>query len=233
MSAQKKFHLGTGRRKTAVARVRVTEGSGKVVVNHRPLEQFFTEDKDRTAVSGPLSLLDMRNRLDAFINVRGGGITGQAGAASQGVARALKAMFGETEPAAPPPGAHGQPAPAAGGIGQKPRDSGHPTRDCRRKERKKRPRRPPRSSSRSAGNKRHGRRRGRSRAIAGRCGLLPSSCDVFDASHPHWFLHRVFTAARSPQNWSVTGRGRPRGDRRRTPRPRPHVQVQHARVRWP
>jgi small subunit ribosomal protein S9 len=136
MSAQKKFHLGTGRRKTAVARVRVTEGTGKVVVNDRPIDQFFTEDKDRGAVTGPLALLDMRNRLDVFINVRGGGITGQAGAASQGVARALKAMFGENEPA-PAVGADGQPAPAEGGIGKKLRDSGYLTRDSRMKERKK------------------------------------------------------------------------------------------------
>src|SRR4051812_49636362 len=135
MSAQKKFHLGTGRRKTAVARVRVTEGTGKVVVNDRPIEQFFTEQKDRGAVTGPLALLDMRNRLDVFINVRGGGITGQAGAASQGVARALKGMFGETEPAAPPAGVDGQPAPAEGGIGKKLRDSGYLTRDSRMKER--------------------------------------------------------------------------------------------------
>ena len=137
MSAQKKFHLGTGRRKTAVARVRVTEGSGKVVVNDRPLDQFFTEEKDRGAVTGPLALLDMRNRLDVFINVRGGGITGQAGAASQGVARALKTMFGESEPAPAAAGADGQPAPAEGGIGKKLRDSGYLTRDSRMKERKK------------------------------------------------------------------------------------------------
>jgi small subunit ribosomal protein S9 len=137
MSAQKKFHLGTGRRKTSVARVRVTEGTGKVVVNDRPLDQFFTEDKDRGAVTGPLALLDMRNRLDVFINVRGGGITGQAGAASQGVARALKSMFGETEPETPPAAADGQPAPAEGGIGKKLRDSGYLTRDSRMKERKK------------------------------------------------------------------------------------------------
>ena len=137
MSAQKKFHLGTGRRKTAVARVRVAEGNGKIVVNDRPFDQFFTEDKDRAAVAGPLSLLVMRNRLDVFINVRGGGITGQAGAASQGVARALKAMFGEAEPAAPAPTADGQPAPAEGGIGKKLRDSGYLTRDSRMKERKK------------------------------------------------------------------------------------------------
>lgn len=135
MSAQKKFHLGTGRRKTAVARVRVAEGTGKIVVNDRPLDQFFTEEKDRAAVSGPLSLLDMRNRLDVFINVRGGGITGQAGAACQGVARALKTMFGEAEPAEPAPAADGQPA--EGGIGKKLRDSGYLTRDSRMKERKK------------------------------------------------------------------------------------------------
>src|SRR6478752_3528725 len=110
MSAQKKFHLGTGRRKTSVARVRVTEGNGKIVINERPLDQFFTEEKDRAAVSGPLALLDMRNWLDVFINIRGGGITGQAGAASQGVARALKTMFGADEPAAPAPTADGQPA---------------------------------------------------------------------------------------------------------------------------
>jgi len=139
MSAQKKFHLGTGRRKTAVARVRVTEGSGKVVVNDRPLEQFFSEDKDRAAVTGPLALLDMRNRLDVFINVRGGGITGQAGAASQGVARALKIMFGLTsEPEPAPTSADGQPAaPAEGSMSKKLRDSGYLTRDSRMKERKK------------------------------------------------------------------------------------------------
>jgi small subunit ribosomal protein S9 len=139
MSAQKKFHLGTGRRKTAVARVRVTEGTGKVVVNDRPIEQFFTEQKDRGAVTGPLALLDMRNRLDVFINVRGGGITGQAGAASQGVARALKIMFGLNEPEpTPAPGVDGQPAaPAEGGMGKKLRDSGYLTRDSRMKERKK------------------------------------------------------------------------------------------------
>src|SRR5215210_545309 len=125
MSAQKKFHLGTGRRKTAVARVRVAEGTGKVVVNDRPLDQFFSEDKDRAAVTGPLALLDMRNRLDVFINVRGGGITGQAGA------RALKTMFGLTsEPEPAPPGVDGQPAaPAEGGMSKKLRDSGYLTRD--------------------------------------------------------------------------------------------------------
>jgi len=63
----KKFHLGTGRRKSSVARVRVAEGSGKILVNDRPYDQFFTEEKDRGAVVGPLILLDMRNRLDVFV----------------------------------------------------------------------------------------------------------------------------------------------------------------------
>src|SRR5436853_529240 len=107
MSAAKKFHLGTGRRKSSVARVRVTEGSGKIIINDRPYDQFFTEEKDRGAVSGPLTLLDMRNRLDVFVNVRGGGITGQAGATCQGLARALKTMFGGEPDPVP---VEGQPA---------------------------------------------------------------------------------------------------------------------------
>jgi len=141
MSAMKKFHLGTGRRKSSVARVRMAEGSGKILINDRPLEQFFTEEKDRSAVTGPLALLDMRNRLDVFVNVRGGGITGQAGATCQGVARALKVMFGLTSgvPEAVPPGPDGQPAPATpeSDMSKKLRDSGYLTRDSRMKERKK------------------------------------------------------------------------------------------------
>lgn len=140
MSAPKKFHLGTGRRKTSVARVRITEGSGKVIINDRPLNDFFPEEKDRAAVTGPLALLDMQNRLDVFVNVRGGGQSGQAGAACQGVARALKDMFGEEIAATPAPTVNedGTAAPAAeGGIGKKLRDSGFLTRDSRMKERKK------------------------------------------------------------------------------------------------
>ena len=133
MSALKKFHLGTGRRKSSVARVRVTEGTGKIVINDRPYDQFFSEEKDRAAVTGALSLLDLRNRLDVFVNVRGGGITGQAGATLQGVARALKSMFAEKDPT---PAADGAET-AEGGIAKKLRDSGFLTRDSRMKERKK------------------------------------------------------------------------------------------------
>src|SRR5262245_15380544 len=123
--------MGTGRRKTAVARVRLAEGSGQIAINNRPLEDYFTEDKDRSAVVGPLEVTEMRNRLDLSVTVSGGGFTGQAGAISQGVARALKTMFGpQTEPTE-----DGQEA--GGGMAKKLRDSGFLTRDGRMKERKK------------------------------------------------------------------------------------------------
>jgi small subunit ribosomal protein S9 len=133
-AAKKHFHWGTGRRKTAVARVRMADGTGKIVINDRTLEGYFTEDKDRAAVVAPLLVTEMRGRLDVFVNVHGGGFTGQAGAICQGIARALKGMFGP----APAPGAE---APAegeaGGGMDKKLRDSGHLTRDSRMKERKK------------------------------------------------------------------------------------------------
>src|ERR1700722_9114652 len=115
-ATKKKFYLGTGRRKTSVARVRIAEGTGKIAINKRSLEGFFTEDKDRNAVLGPLLLTEMRNRLDVFVRVHGGGYSGQAGAISQGLARALKDMFGQIpgEPApAPPPTADGEAVPPA------------------------------------------------------------------------------------------------------------------------
>ena len=95
MAEKKKvtYYLGTGRRKTSVARVRVSEGKGQVVINDRPLDEFFTEEKDRAAVLGPLVVTEQTNRLDVHVRVNGGGITGQAGAISQGLARAVKTMF--------------------------------------------------------------------------------------------------------------------------------------------
>jgi small subunit ribosomal protein S9 len=89
----KTFYLGTGRRKTSVARVRVSEGKGQIAINGRPLDNYFTEDKDRAAVLGPVTVTDLVTRLDIAVNVKGGGITGQAGAVCQGIARALKTMF--------------------------------------------------------------------------------------------------------------------------------------------
>jgi small subunit ribosomal protein S9 len=124
-----KYYLGTGRRKTSVARIRLSEGGGKLSINDRPLEQYFTEAKDRNAVLGPLNLTEMRNRLDVTIKVHGGGFTGQAGAISQGMARALKDMFSSA--------AGDSPESQAGGMVKKLRDSGYLTRDGRMKERKK------------------------------------------------------------------------------------------------
>jgi small subunit ribosomal protein S9 len=89
----KTFYLGTGRRKSAVARVRVSEGKGAVLINGRPLERYFSEDKDRAAVMGPLVATDLGNRLDVTVKVHGGGITGQADAIKQGIARSIKVMF--------------------------------------------------------------------------------------------------------------------------------------------
>ncbi len=130
--AKRKYHLGTGRRKTAVARVRLFDGTGQITINGRPLEVFFTEDKDRSAVVGPLAITEMRNRLDMIVNVRGGGITGQAGAICQGAARALKSVFGIGEKKA-----ETETAEAGGGMEKILRDSGYLTRDGRMKERKK------------------------------------------------------------------------------------------------
>jgi small subunit ribosomal protein S9 len=128
--AKKSFYLGTGRRKTAVARVRMTEGTGQLLINGRPLDEYFTEDKDRSAVVGPLEITEMRNRVDVFVSVEGGGFTGQGGAISQGVARALKGMFGLSDKSA-------EEQDATSGMAKKLRDSGYLTRDGRMKERKK------------------------------------------------------------------------------------------------
>ena len=137
VKAKKQQYLGTGRRKTAVARVRLSEGTGQITINGRTVEQYFTEDKDRTAVYGPLDLTDMRKRLNVRVMVNGGGFTGQAGAVSQGIARALKDMFGLTTEAPPADGQAAGQEGGAGGMAKKIRDSGYLTRDGRMKERKK------------------------------------------------------------------------------------------------
>ena len=126
-----------------MARVRIFEAApGKISINARSLENFFTEPKDRNAVTGPLALCDLLNRIDVIATVQGGGITGQSGAICQGLARALKEMFGHAEPTpAPAPvpaeGAAAVEAPTPGGFVKKLRDSDYLTRDDRMKERKK------------------------------------------------------------------------------------------------
>ncbi len=81
--------LGTGRRKTSVARVRIRPGSGKLLINERELENYFPIQQDRNAVVAPLEHCGVRGSVDIVIRVHGGGGTGQAGACMQGIARAL------------------------------------------------------------------------------------------------------------------------------------------------
>ena len=84
------FWWGTGRRKTAVARVRLKAGSGKFVVNGKEVDVYFTETRDQNDVASPLTLTKTAGNIDVFVNVRGGGYMGQAGAIKLGVSRALK-----------------------------------------------------------------------------------------------------------------------------------------------
>ena len=83
------IHYATGRRKSSAARVYLTTGSGKIVVNDRPLDNFFGRETARMVVRQPLETVDMLNRVDVKVSVTGGGTTGQAGAIRHGIARAL------------------------------------------------------------------------------------------------------------------------------------------------
>ena len=80
---------GTGRRKSARARVYMTSGSGEIVVNNRPLDQYFGRETARMIVRQPLNLVEMSDKFDLKISVKGGGGSGQAGAIRHGVTRAL------------------------------------------------------------------------------------------------------------------------------------------------
>lgn len=80
--------LGTGRRKSSVARVRLISGTGKVIVNGKPLEEYFGDGFMRLTVNQPFALLNLES-FDALVTVNGGGLTGQAGAIRHGIARAL------------------------------------------------------------------------------------------------------------------------------------------------
>ncbi|HEY9111176.1 MAG TPA: 30S ribosomal protein S9 [Rhodanobacteraceae bacterium] len=80
---------GTGRRKTSAARVFLRKGNGQILVNGKPLDQFFGRETSRMIVRQPLELTQMADKFDIKVNVAGGGITGQAGAIRLGIARAL------------------------------------------------------------------------------------------------------------------------------------------------
>jgi small subunit ribosomal protein S9 len=83
------YNYGTGRRKTSAARVFLSNGSGKISVNAKSLEDFFGRETSRMVVRQPLEVADMTDKLDVKVTVRGGGNSGQAGAIRHGIARAL------------------------------------------------------------------------------------------------------------------------------------------------
>lgn len=87
MAVQQNY--GTGRRKSAVARVYIQPGKGDIVVNGKPVDQFFSRETGRMIVRQPLELTDNLNRFDIKVNVDGGGESGQAGAVRHGITRAL------------------------------------------------------------------------------------------------------------------------------------------------
>lgn len=115
--AKPSYVWGVGRRKTAVARVRICPGTGKIEVNGRTINDHFTTERDRKAIFGPLEVTNTGGKMDVFVNASGGGLTGQAGALILGLARALAKYDPSLEPAL--------------------RNQGFLTRDSRMKERKK------------------------------------------------------------------------------------------------
>lgn len=82
-------YTAVGRRKTSVARVYLRPGSGKVVVNKRPIEEYFQLDFRRTLITRPMDVTETQSQFDVVVNAKGGGITGQAAATQLGIARAL------------------------------------------------------------------------------------------------------------------------------------------------
>ncbi|MGY3944518.1 MULTISPECIES: 30S ribosomal protein S9 [Aeromonas] len=110
-------YYGTGRRKSSTARVFIKAGSGKIIINQRSLEQYFGRPTARMVVRQPLELVEMTEKLDLYITVNGGGISGQAGAIRHGITRALM-QYDET-------------------LRGELRKAGFVTRDARKVERKK------------------------------------------------------------------------------------------------
>lgn len=89
-AAKTDYIWGTGRRKSAIARVRIRPGQGKFSINKRELNDYFTQEQDRRAILAPLKAVEAEKAFDVFANVKGGGPSGQAGAVVLGIARALK-----------------------------------------------------------------------------------------------------------------------------------------------
>jgi small subunit ribosomal protein S9 len=96
--AQKAYTWGTGRRKTAVARVRIREGTGQFIINGLDCDEYFTLEVERMDVREPMKLTEMAGRIDVFVNVKGSGKLSQSGAVRLGLARALKDYRPDLEP---------------------------------------------------------------------------------------------------------------------------------------
>ncbi len=110
-------YTATGRRKTAVARVRVTDGKGDIIVNTRPVDEYFGRKTLQMLIDQPLELCEVKGDYDVLVNVQGGGLSGQAGAIRHGLSRSLEKVNEEFRP--------------------KLKKAGFLTRDARVKERKK------------------------------------------------------------------------------------------------
>ena len=117
MATGEQFYYGTGRRKSSTARVFLSRGNGDIVVNRRPLDQYFGRETARMVIRQPLEVADMLGKVDIKVNVSGGGNTGQAGAIRHGITRALLQYDEMLRPAL--------------------RKAGFVTRDSRKVERKK------------------------------------------------------------------------------------------------
>ena len=117
MSVEKAIFLGTGRRKSSTARVRLSEGSGKLVANGSDFETYFSHENFAKQAFRPLLTVELRDKIDVEVNVSGGGVAGQAGATAHGIARALQKLNPELRAAL--------------------KKAGHLMRDPREKERKK------------------------------------------------------------------------------------------------
>lgn len=117
MAVSAQSNYGTGRRKTAVARVHLRPGTGKIVVNDKPVDEFFSRETGRMMVRQPLEVTNLLTTFDILVNVNGGGESGQAGAVRHGIARALVDYDASLKPAL--------------------RQAGLITRDAREVERKK------------------------------------------------------------------------------------------------
>lgn len=115
--SEKVVYYGTGRRKSSIARVRLVEGSGKITINGKDIDEFFGLETLKVIVRQPLTVTNTTDKYDVICSVQGGGFTGQAGAIRHGVARALNEANSEFRPAL--------------------KTNGFLTRDPRMKERKK------------------------------------------------------------------------------------------------